>query len=96
VILWTDRGRSETLGERQSANLYIHDNFIVLDDNPQSWVGVYWDQDPRVFTSNNVFQDNTYYSPSDGGQWWRWEGPDLTWAQWQDYGFDTTGVNLRV
>jgi hypothetical protein len=95
VILWVDRGRSATMGERQSANLSFLDNVIVFDDNPQSWVGVYADQDPRVFTSNIRFQANTYYAPRDGQRagerYWRWDGIDLTWAEWQAYGFDTTG-----
>jgi parallel beta-helix repeat protein len=95
VILWADRGDSATFGERQSANLYFHDNVIVLDDNVQSWVGVYWDQDPRVFTSNIRFQANTYYAPTDGQRvgerYWRWDEGDLTWAEWRSYGFDTTG-----
>ncbi len=90
VILWADRGQSATLGERQSANLNFHDNVIVLDDNPQSWVGAYWDQDPRVFTSNNRFQGNTYHVQKDGA-WWQWGGSDLTWTEWQAIGFDTTG-----
>jgi Right handed beta helix region len=95
MILWADRGQSATFGERQSANLSFHDNVIVLDDNPQSWVGVYWNQDPRVFTSNNRFQNNTYYAPGngerEGARYWRWNGSDLTWAEWQARGFDTTG-----
>jgi hypothetical protein len=100
MILWSDRGQSATLGERQSANLYFHDNVIVLDDNPQSWVGVFWDQDPRVFTSNNRFQGNTYYARSDGQRegerYWRWDGIDLTWTGWRSYGFDTTGSYIRT
>jgi hypothetical protein len=100
MILWADRGQSATLGERQSANLYFHDNVIVLDDNPQSWVGVFWDQDRRVFTSNNRFQGNTYYAPGNGQRederYWRWDGLDLTWAEWQSRGFDTTGSYIRT
>ena len=100
VILWGDRGQSATFGERQSANLYFHDNVIVLDDNFQSWVGVYWDQDPRVFTSNTRFQGNTYYARSDGqregGRYWRWGGSDLTWAEWRSYGFDATGSFIET
>jgi parallel beta-helix repeat protein len=92
VITWTPRGQSATLGERQSANLYFHDNVIVLDDNFQSWVGVYWDQDPRVFSSNNRFQGNTYhYAQGAGESWWLWDDTRLTWAQWRAKGFDTTG-----
>jgi hypothetical protein len=95
VILWANRGRSATLGEYQSANIYFHDNVVVLDDNFASWVGVYWNQDPRVFTSNNRFQHNTYYAQRDGDHWWRWRGGnDLTWAQWQAYGLDTRGSYL--
>jgi len=95
VILWADRGQSATFGERQSANLSFHDNVIVLDDNFESWVGVYWDQDPRVFTSNNRFAGNTYYAPRngerEGERYWRWDGRDFTWAEWRSYGFDATG-----
>jgi len=94
VILWADRGSSDKFGERQSANVYFHDNVVVLDDNLQSWVGVYWDQDPRVFTSNNRFQGNTYYVHRDGDQWWRWDS-DLTWPEWQSKGFDRTGRYRR-
>ena len=95
VILWADRGQSAKFGERQSANLSFHDNVIVLDDNAQSWVGVYWNQDPRVFTSKNRFEGNTYYVPKngvrEGARYWRWDGSDLTWAEWQARGFDTSG-----
>lgn len=98
MILWPTEGRDPTFGERQSANLSFHDNVIVLDDKAQSWVGVYWDQDPRVFTSNNRFQDNTYFVPEngerEGERYWRWDGSDLTWAEWQARGFDTTGSKV--
>ena len=66
----------------------------MLDDSFQSWVGVYWDQDPRVFTSNNRFQGNTYYAQNEGQSWWLW-GSHLTWAQWQSLGFDRTGSYVQ-
>jgi len=56
------------LGERQSGNLYFHDNVIVLDDSDQSWVGASLDQDPRVFDSNNRFQSNTYHGNGKRGK----------------------------
>jgi Right handed beta helix region len=90
VITWHDRGSSDTFGERQSSNLYFHDNVIVLDDNFQSWVGIYWDQDPRVYSANNRFQGNTYYVPAENRSWWLWD-TELNWAQWRAEGFDTTG-----
>jgi len=97
-IVWHDRGRHNTRGERQSSNLNFHDNVIVLHNNFQSWVGVYWDQDPRVFTSNNRFENNTYIAPKnperENGWWWRWDDKDLTWDQWRAYGFDSTGSFL--
>jgi hypothetical protein len=96
VITWQDRGGSATLGEHQSANIYFHDNVVVLDENGQSWVGVYWDQDPRVYSSNNRFQGNTYYAQRQGDHWWRWDGPDLTWAEWRALGFDTAGAYVRM
>jgi Right handed beta helix region len=94
VILWGDRGFNPLLGERQSANLYFHDNVIVLGDNDQSWVGASLDQDPRVFDSNNRFQSNTYHAAARGGDWWRWDSGSLSWTQWQTRGFDTAGSYL--
>jgi parallel beta-helix repeat protein len=99
VILWDDRGRHEKFGERQSSNLSFRDNFIVLHNNFQSWLGVYWDQDPRVFSSNNRFEGNTYIAPKnpqrERGWWWRWDDKDLNWNQWRAYGFDSTGSYVR-
>jgi len=94
VILWGDRGFNAMLGERQSANLYFHDNVIILDDSDQSWVGASLDQDPRVFDSNNRFQGNTYHATARGENWWRWDSGSLTWTQWQTRGFDTAGSYL--
>jgi hypothetical protein len=96
VISWQDRGRSEKFGERRSANLLFRNNRIVLHKNFQSWVGVYWDQDPRIFKSNNRFQNNTYVAPRHserkGKRWWRWDGKDLTWSEWRARGFDVKGT----
>jgi hypothetical protein len=94
LILWQPRGSSPTLGERQSANVLFHDNTVVF---PQTWhrwmwiaVGVYPNQDPRVLTSNNLFEGNHYFSPDASRTWWHWED-SLTWEGWQSLGLDKSG-----
>jgi len=97
--------RADPLGALPSVNTRARTststtNVIVLNDNPQSWVGVFWDQDLRIFTSNYRFQGNAYYAVGDGQRederYWRWDGLDLTWAEWQSRAFDTTGFYIRT
>jgi parallel beta-helix repeat protein len=86
ALCWTDRGLSETYGERQTSNVYVHDNVFKLR---RGFVGVPFGK-PEIYTSNNRFEDNTYIVPSSSGTWWRWNNDSQTLPKWRSFGQDVT------
>jgi parallel beta-helix repeat protein len=86
AVAWTDRGTSSVYGERQLANLNVHDNVFRLNEG---FVGVPY-ADSRIYTSNNRFHDNKWYVKNTAGQWWSWKGM-TNWSGWRSNGFDATG-----
>jgi parallel beta-helix repeat protein len=87
AVAWTDRGTSSVYGERQLANLNVHDNVFKLSEG---YVGVPY-ADSRIYTSNNRFHNNEWYVKNASGQWWNWKSM-TTWSGWRSYGFDTSGT----
>lgn len=47
--------------------------------------------DPFAGSSNNDFTNNHYHVQNTGLAYWRWNGTNRTWAQWQALGHDTSG-----
>jgi parallel beta-helix repeat protein len=88
VAVWTDRGTSSLYGERQLANLNVHDNVFRLNEG---FVGVPYGTD-RIYSANNRFQDNRWYVKDTSSQWWKWAGAMKDWKGWRSYGFDQSGT----
>ena len=87
AVTWTDRGTSSVYGERQLANLNVHDNVFKLSEG---FVGVPYGES-RIYTSNNRFEDNQWLVTNTLGQWWNWKGM-TGWSGWRSYGFDDAGT----
>lgn len=89
-IVWEDRGTSPLYGERQTSNLYVHDNLISMS---AGYVGVPYGK-AQVFDPiyNNRFEGNHYVVPDVAGMWWQWKGSRVSWTRWRDFGFDQGGT----
>jgi hypothetical protein len=82
----SDRGRSQH-GKHETAHVNIHDNKIRIS----SGYAVKVSGDNSIFTSNNLFEENSYVVGDVHGSWWHWKGAAQTWAAWRSLGHDLTG-----
>ncbi len=79
-------------GSHVVRNVRVHDNIVTMSAG-QATGAVEDGDDPRIFTSHNRFEANTYYLDSLAEAHFDWAQPELNWNQWQaaENGHDLDG-----
>jgi hypothetical protein len=81
-------------GPWELANNNVHHNSMTYSSSVESGMVIDPSMDVNSYTAkNNRFESNTYDVPDPSyGRYWQWQNRNVSWAQWQAYGNDTSGI----
>jgi hypothetical protein len=78
--------------ERETINLYVHDNTVRQSSGWAGGLQLLNEGDSTYYTTrNNRWENNTYYLDSLSTLRFRWKDGDVSASAWRSYGHDDTG-----
>lgn len=88
----------EILGPYLTQNVSCHDNVIIMRPTSvgSAWVVQDFASSPDIFTRNNHFENNKYFTFATHTSPFAWSGGNRTFAAWQGFGHDDTGSRLEI
>ncbi|MGH9195070.1 MAG: hypothetical protein ACRD1T_04940, partial [Acidimicrobiia bacterium] len=79
--------------ERETINLFVHDNTVRQRTGWASSLQLLNESDTSYYTTrNNRWERNLYYLTDPDGAFFYWQSGLRTAKQWQSYGHDDTGT----